>query len=163
MEIPDNSPISSPALAPSIVESKVIRLAEANISEAQIEDWISENTSVLGLGKVSLLGGNAGRRPADVLTCCWKTPITTDAMNSSSCAAAWTRATWFAQSNTGMLNEAVPCLRSLCGYRGRGHYREISQRDPALQRIRTDHRYAAHVHSGRTARVKHFETPSIDI
>ncbi|MGA2739687.1 MAG: hypothetical protein ABSG65_19885 [Bryobacteraceae bacterium] len=47
--------MSSPALAPNIAESKVIGLAEANISEAQIEDWISKNPGVLGLGEVSVI------------------------------------------------------------------------------------------------------------
>jgi hypothetical protein len=54
MEIADGSLMSSPALAPKFVESKVVSLAEANISEAEIEDWISKNTAVLGLGELDV-------------------------------------------------------------------------------------------------------------
>jgi hypothetical protein len=52
--IADNGLMSSPALSPKFVESNVIRLAEANISEAEIEEWISNNPKVLGLGEVSV-------------------------------------------------------------------------------------------------------------
>jgi len=54
METADNRLISSSAPAPKFVESKVLSLAEADISEAEIEDWISNNTGVLGLGELDV-------------------------------------------------------------------------------------------------------------
>jgi hypothetical protein len=54
MEAPDNNLMGSPAPTSKFVESKVVSLAEANISEAEIEDWISENVAVLGLGELGV-------------------------------------------------------------------------------------------------------------